>query len=223
MSKWTNILKTTKQIGEAGSSLIPIIKFVLGIAGVMSVLVFANSYIDQLYLNREYAAAVEQYKQRVAEASTFADSISDEIKFQERQAAIAAARNEELAEIVTVLQSERSSLRSALEEAKSITPISEDSTINVLIELQDSVIVQQDSIISTQESQITELNTIIERKDLSIHFLTESVDSLQNVVFNIPKPKAEKKYFGVIAQPSRTVVAGTMFITGMIVAAQFIK
>jgi len=218
MSKWTSFLKRTKEIGEAGSSLIPIIKFVLSVSGVLGVVAFTNAHFENKRLIEQYAYDVEQYEQRVAMANQYADSLMSEMLLQEEESREALQRSEELDEVVAILQTERAQLKYTLDTIRQ-SAISADTVSNeqLVIELQDSIIQQQDSIITTQETQITELKTVIERKDYSIYFLVESVDSLQSVIDTRPTlPEDPERLLGILPTPSRTTTAIGAFTVGVI-------
>lgn len=222
MSNWNTILNRTKKIGETASAFIPIIKLILTASGVMGIFFLTSSYIDKNRQLDDYVQQVAMYEQGIALANQFSDSLAEQIEYQEKRSEEALERVSELSEAVETLNSERQELTSRLNDAKAAVVIT-DTTINSIIEIQDSIIENQDSVIVSQETEIEELNTVIQRKDLSIYYLTESVDSLQTVISDVPAPQTEFKVFGLFEPPDRTIVAIASFIGGLIVAGQLAK
>lgn len=199
------------------------VKLILG-AAIAAALVF---FIMDIKHQDEIEIYIENYKQFQADAeaaSLLADSLKMEVEKSEQEAEEALERAADLAQDVRDLQVETNNLRNRREEIRSTILEGDTITLEVakeLIPVQDSIIEQQEKVIDTQAQQIVELNTVIEKKDLSIYFLTTSVDSLQTVVANIPPPpKNPNKVLGFIPLPSRKVVLVSGFVAGILVANQ---
>ena len=164
-----------------------------------------------------YISEYKQFQKEAESASALADSLMLEVEESEQKAEEAQQRANELAEDVVELKAETDNLKNRRDELRAQLEAGDSLSAEAalqMIPIQDSIIEQQDSIIETQGLQITELNSVILRKDFSIGVLTTAVDSLQVIVNNIPPPPPNpNKVFGFIPKPSRTQT----FIVGIIV------
>jgi len=182
--------------------------------------IVVSSYLTGASKQDEIDIYISEYKhfQKEAEsASALADSLMLEVEESEQKAEEAQQRANELAEDVVELKAETDNLKNRRDELRAQLEAGDSLSAEAalqMIPIQDSIIEQQDSIIETQGLQITELNSVILRKDFSIGVLTTAVDSLQVIVNNIPPPPPNpNKVFGFIPKPSRTQT----FIVGIIV------
>jgi len=182
--------------------------------------IVVSSYLTGVSKQDEIDIYISEYKQFQKEAesaSALADSLMLEVEESEQKAEEAQQRANELAEDVVELKAETDNLKNRRDELRAQLEAGDSLSAEAalqMIPIQDSIIEQQDSIIETQGLQITELNSVILRKDFSIGVLTTAVDSLQVIVNNIPPPPPNpNKVFGFIPKPSRTQT----FIVGIIV------
>ena len=199
------------------------IKLILG-AAIAAALVF---FVMDVRHKDEIEIYIQEYKQFQAEANAaneFADSLKEEIEEAEQKAEEALELAEEYAEDIQDLEEQTDSLKQ--EVAIKVEELNEESTIEEALEVVQSqkiIIEQQDSTLRLKDAQIAQLFISITQKDYQINLLTESRDSLQTIIANIPPPPPNpNKAFGFIPLPSRKVSAIVGFVGGVVVASQII-
>lgn len=190
-----------KLVAETLSAVIPLTKLILVAAGVLG-LVMAVKYNGQQDAMDRYIAEYKEYKAKAEATSKFADSLKVQIDIQENETRAALAR----ADIASRKANEYKSQTSTLITQASVIRETVTDTIELartLIPLQDSIIAQQKLTIETQDTQIGELNTALNSKDVSLKLALQRGDSLQTILNLLPPPpKNPNRMFG-IKLPSR--------------------
>jgi vacuolar-type H+-ATPase subunit I/STV1 len=219
--KWKSWVENTKLLTETFNNIMPIIKIVAGIMGVMLLVVFIQGQFKGSDDIDRYIADARRFQEEAQVAVAFADSLKGEVELREIAATDAIARATQLSQQVSSLRSETRELRDravfAIQSAPPTSEMNRDELITYvdeIVPLQQQIIDQQETTINMQTQQIGELETALVFKDETIALLTQSNDSLQFVLRNPPVPPSNpNKMFG-ITLPSRT----TSFIAGAITA-----
>jgi hypothetical protein len=219
--KWKSWVENTKLLTETFNNIMPIIKIVAGIMGVMLLVVFIQAQFKGGDDIDRYIADAKKFQEEAQLAVAFADSLKNVVELKEVAATEAIARANQLSQQVSSLRSETRELRDravlAIQSAPPTSEMSRDELITYvdgIVPLQQQIIEQQETTITIQAQQIGELETALVFKDEAIALLTQSNDSLQFVLRNPPVPPSNpNKMFG-ITLPSRT----TSFIAGAVTA-----
>jgi hypothetical protein len=218
---WKDRLDTLKTIVETIGLAWPLIRTILVASGAMmvAVMVMNNKTQDEMDV---YIADYKKFQNEAQVASAMADSLKFEIEKQEEQAATAVARARSLGVRVVAIQQTSEGMRNrAAAMSEAITDTLE--LARKILPVKDSIITQQDSIITIQNQQNTELTRALEHKDTTISLLTISRDSLQNVINAIPPaPNNPNRIFG-IQLPSRKASFIVGAITGVALTFVLVK
>lgn len=149
-----------------------------------------------------YINGYNEYKTKAEATTRFADSLQTQILIQENETRAALSR----AEVAATKASEYKSQTTTLIAQASVIRETVTDTIELartLLPLQDSIITQQKFTIETQHTQISELQTALNSKDVSLKLTSKRGDSLLTVLNLLPPaPKNPNRMFG-IKLPSR--------------------
>lgn len=196
-----SFLERTKLIAETLTAVLPLAKLALVVAGVLGLVLVLRTNGKQDEMDR-YIAQYKEYKAQAEATSKFADSLQVQINIQENETRAALSR----AEVASRKANEYKSQTTTLLTQATVIRETVTDTIELartLIPLQDSIIAQQKLTIETQDTQIGELTTALNSKDVSLKLALQRGDSLQTVLNLLPPaPKNPNRMFG-IKLPSR--------------------
>jgi lipopolysaccharide export LptBFGC system permease protein LptF len=199
--KVKKFLEQTKLIAETLSAVIPIAKLVLVFAGVLG-LVMVVKYNGQQDEMDRYIAQYKEYKTQAEATSKFADSLQTQITIQENETRAALSRADVAARKAEEYKAQTNTYTvAAVAIRETVTDTIE--LARTLIPLQDSIIAQQQLTIEAQDVQITELNTALNSKDVSLKLALQRGDSLQTVLNLLPPPPSNPNRMFGIKLPSR--------------------
>lgn len=199
--KVKKFLEQTKLIAETLSAVIPIAKLALVFAGVLGLVMIVKYNGQQDEMDR-YIAQYKEYKAQAEATSKFADSLQTQITIQENETRAALSRAEVAARRAAEYKAQTNTYTvAAVAIRETVTDTIE--LARTLIPLQDSIIAQQQLTIETQDVQITELNTALNSKDVSLKLALQRGDSLQTVLNLLPPPPSNPNRMFGIKLPSR--------------------
>ena len=196
-----SFLEKTKLIAETLTAVLPLAKLALVAMGVLALVMVVKYNGKEDEMDR-YIAQYNEYKATAEATSKFADSLSVQIIIQENETRAAEARAAMAARKANEYKSQ------TLVYTTQVAAIRETVTDTVelarqLIPLQDSIISQQQLTISTQDTQINELQSALNSKDVSLKLALQRGDSLQTVLNLLPPaPKNPNRMLG-FKLPSR--------------------
>ena len=196
-----SFLEKTKLLAETLTVVLPLAKLALVAVGAL-VLVMVVKYNGKEDEMDRYIAQYNEYKATAEATSKFADSLSVQITIQENETRAAEARAAMAARKANEYKSQ------TLVYTTQVAAIRETVTDTVelarqLIPLQDSIISQQQLTISTQDTQINELQSALNSKDISLKLALQRGDSLQLVLNLLPPPPKNPNRMLGFKLPSR--------------------
>lgn len=199
--KVKKFLEQTKLIAETLSAVIPIAKLALIAAGVLGLVMVVRYNGQQDEMDR-YIAQYKEYKAQAEATSKFADSLQTQITIQENETRAALSRADVAARRAVEYKAQTNTYTvAAVAIRETVTDTIE--LARTLIPLQDSIIAQQQLTIEAQDVQITELNTALNSKDVSLKLALQRGDSLQTVLNLLPPPPSNPNRMFGIKLPSR--------------------
>lgn len=201
--KVKSFLEKTKLVAETLTAILPLAKLAMVAMGVLALVMVVKYNGKEDEMDR-YIAQYNEYKAKAEATSNFADSLMSEITIQENEtraaearAAIASRRANEYKAQTQVYTTQVAAIRETVTDTVELA--------RQLIPLQDSIISQQKLTIETQDTQINELQSALNSKEVSLKLALQRGDSLQTVLNLLPPaPKNPNRMFG-IKLPSRKV------------------
>lgn len=201
-------IEKIKLYAETITAVLPLAKMLLVITGVLSLVLVVKTNKQQDEMD-QYIAMYKQYEADAQQASRYADSLSALVIVAENEARAAISRADYYKKEAAASRVNTSDLQ---ERADSLEETITDTLelARALLPVKDSIIATQQTTIDSQIFQIYNLETSLKNKDMVIHLLNLTQDSLRIAVNNIPSaPTNPNRMFG-IKMPSRK----TSFIVG---------
>jgi hypothetical protein len=198
--------------------LVSVISLIAG-AIMLAVIVVNTKQQDTM---SQYVAEYTVFKSEAEQTNLMVQELRVQVAEKEHEAQAAMARTSQLS---AQIKQQRAIVSAAIIVKDSLLEAITDTLdrARVIIPKQEIIIENQSAIIELQDSQIKNLETVVLIKDESIRILTVAVDSLQQVVINIPPPpKNPNKILG-IPMPNRKVMLITGFIAGAVTTGVVVK
>jgi hypothetical protein len=200
MKKFEKKLGMFKMIVETITITAPIAKWMLLAAGVLGLVMYVkNDSQDEM---DKYIAEYKVFQAKAEAATELADSLAQEVVIADNESRAAEGRARVLSRQVNSLRDETMNMM----DRASVMQETLTDTVELarqLLPLKDSIIAKQQETITTQSSQVSELETALQKKDDALKLAMMRGDSLQSVINLIPPaPKNPNRMFG-IKLPSR--------------------
>ncbi len=196
-----SFLEKTKLIAETLTAVLPLAKLALVAVGALALVMVVKYNGKEDEMDR-YIAQYNEYKATAEATSKFADSLSVQITIQENEtraaearAAIASRKANEYKSQTLVYTTQVAAIRETVTDTVELA--------RQLIPLQDSIISQQQLTLSTQDTQINELQSALNSKDISLKLALQRGDSLQLVLNLLPPPPKNPNRMLGFKLPSR--------------------
>jgi hypothetical protein len=188
-------------IVEVLKNVWPVIRMISLVSGAMMLtfVVVNSGKQDEMGM---YIAQYNEFKTEAEKANAMVDELRVQVAEKENAANNAIARATQLG---ASARKQRVTVASAIEQKDVLLMTITDSIelARKVIPAQEEIIESQLAIIGTQDNQIDELNTVITLQKESNTLLAFAVDSLQQVIINIPPPPKNPNKFLGIPLPTR--------------------
>lgn len=221
MKPWFEKFEKFNVLVELIKNVWPAIRLIAFISGAMMltfVVVNAGKQ-DELDV---YIAQYNEFKTEAEKANAMVDELRVQVAEKEHEARAAESRALYLS---TQARERKQSVTAAITVKDSLLETITDSVemARVIIPEQEKIIESQIVIIKTQDEQIEELNSVIKLQKESNQLLTFAVDSLQQVIINIPPPPKNPNKFLGIPLPTRKQSFIGGIVIGVITTAVVLK
>jgi hypothetical protein len=221
MKAWFEKFEKFNIIVEVLKNVWPAVRMISLISGAM-MLTFVVVNLGHKDEMTQYITQYNEFKTEAELANAMVDELRIQVAEKEHEANAAMARATQLG---AQARQQRVTVASAIEQKDVLLETITDSIemARTIIPAQEEIIVTQTQIIATQDTQINELNSVVILQRESNQLLTFAVDSLQQVIINIPPPpKNPNKMFGIPLPTRKQSLLGGIVI-GVITTSLVLK